>query len=119
MSYEKTTWANGDVITATKLNKMEEGIAGMCPVVFIYFPDSSAGCQAVGLDFATALSMVQEGKPFLAFSVDYNSSSGWFSAGRSQTLGVYYEETYPDQIDLQITGGVGYTWTADGISYYD
>ena len=27
MSYEKNTWANGDVITAAKLNKMENGIA--------------------------------------------------------------------------------------------
>ena len=28
MSYEKQTWANGDVITAEKLNHMEDGIAG-------------------------------------------------------------------------------------------
>lgn len=27
MAYEKTTWANGDVITAEKLNNMEDGIA--------------------------------------------------------------------------------------------
>lgn len=27
MAYNKTTWANGDVITAEKLNKMEDGIA--------------------------------------------------------------------------------------------
>jgi len=28
MGYEKQTWANGDVITADKLNHMEDGIAG-------------------------------------------------------------------------------------------
>jgi len=28
MGYEKQTWANGDVITANKLNHMEDGIAG-------------------------------------------------------------------------------------------
>lgn len=28
MSYSPTTWANGDTITAEKLNKMEQGIAG-------------------------------------------------------------------------------------------
>ena len=28
MSYEKQTWANGDVITANGLNHMEDGIAG-------------------------------------------------------------------------------------------
>ena len=28
MSYTPTTWTTGDTITATKLNKMEQGIAG-------------------------------------------------------------------------------------------
>ena len=28
MSYTKNTWANGDVITAAKLNNMEDGIEG-------------------------------------------------------------------------------------------
>ena len=28
MSYTPTTWTNGDTITAEKLNKMEQGIAG-------------------------------------------------------------------------------------------
>jgi len=27
MSYVKTTWANGDIITAEKLNKLEDGVA--------------------------------------------------------------------------------------------
>lgn len=27
MAYVKTTWANGDIITATKLNNMETGIS--------------------------------------------------------------------------------------------
>lgn len=29
MTYEKTTWVNGDIITAEKLNKIEEGINQM------------------------------------------------------------------------------------------
>lgn len=28
MSYTKQTWANGDIITAAKLNHMEDGIVG-------------------------------------------------------------------------------------------
>ena len=28
MSYEPTNWKNGDVITAQKLNKLEQGVAG-------------------------------------------------------------------------------------------
>lgn len=33
MAYTPTTWANGDTIDATKLNKMEQGIAGATPMV--------------------------------------------------------------------------------------
>lgn len=33
MAYSKTTWANGDVITAAKLNNMENGIAGAASVL--------------------------------------------------------------------------------------
>lgn len=38
MSYEKNTWNKGDVITATKLNHMEDGIAGG-GVLFINIDD--------------------------------------------------------------------------------
>ena len=33
MSYEPTNWKNGDVITADKLNHMEDGIVGSTPVI--------------------------------------------------------------------------------------
>lgn len=33
MAYEKQTWATGDVITAAKLNHMEDGIAGGITIV--------------------------------------------------------------------------------------
>lgn len=45
MSYNKTTWTNGDVITAEKLNHMEDGIAsggsgGVLVVSTVYDDDS-------------------------------------------------------------------------------
>ena len=33
MSYDKTTWASGDVVTSAKLNHIEDGIAGAEPLV--------------------------------------------------------------------------------------
>lgn len=36
MSYEKQTWASGDVITAEKLNHMEEGITTIPPIMIIH-----------------------------------------------------------------------------------
>lgn len=122
MSYTPTTWTTGDTITATKLNKIEQGVAnagGICPIVGIYCPNSSVGYQAVGLDFETALSMAQEGIPFIAYTMTYDSSAGWFLSCVSQPLAVYYTENYPNRIDLQITGGIGYYWTANGIEYHD
>lgn len=40
MAYEKTVWQNGDVITATKLNKMEDGIDS-ASIVFVVKCDES------------------------------------------------------------------------------
>ena len=34
MSYEKTTWENGDIITAEKLNNLETGVANSDGVIF-------------------------------------------------------------------------------------
>lgn len=36
MAYTKTTWATGDVVTATKLNNMENGIANATPFIIGY-----------------------------------------------------------------------------------
>ena len=41
MSYTKTTWAKGDVITATKLNNMENGIANATPFIIEYVIEGS------------------------------------------------------------------------------
>ena len=51
MSYTKNTWANGDTITAAKLNNMENGIANAGSVLFCtstydgedYYLDKTAG----------------------------------------------------------------------------
>lgn len=45
MSYEKTVWTKGDIITSEKLNKIEEGIAGGTLVIggFSYDGDAFTG----------------------------------------------------------------------------
>ena len=40
MAYTPTVWANGDVITATKLNKAENGIAAAYPLVVTISSDA-------------------------------------------------------------------------------
>lgn len=39
MSYTKTTWVTGDIITADKLNNMENGIYGSYPLLVEYTSD--------------------------------------------------------------------------------
>lgn len=36
MSYEPTTWKDGDLVTSAKLNKMEQGIAGSGGMVVVH-----------------------------------------------------------------------------------
>ena len=62
MSYEKQTWATGDVITAEKLNHMEDGIedagGGTTRVIEVVIDGSTQTLQAT-----------------------YNQILAWFSTG--------------------------------------
>lgn len=48
MAYEKNTWARGDVVTSAKLNHMEDGIAGACPLVMGGFALSGGNVVGTG-----------------------------------------------------------------------
>ena len=43
MAYEKTTWQTGDIVTAQKLNHLEQGVEGVEPLI-IPLDNSSLGC---------------------------------------------------------------------------
>lgn len=122
MSYTPTTWTTGDTITASALNKIEQGIAdggGGGVDAVIYFPNSTVGYQVYG-DFNKALEKAQQGIPLTAYELGYyQSTSSGFSAGGYNFLGTYYSSNYPNQIDLLITAGVGYRWTASGVERFD
>ena len=71
MSYTPTTWNTGDTITASALNKMEQGIAdggggGYDAEVYIYHDNNSAHNFEVTIvsgNFASLYAMVQDAKP--------------------------------------------------------
>lgn len=60
MAYTPTTWANGDTIDATKLNKMEQGIANAGAVMVVEL--SSATGQA-DHTFAEIFDALRSGTP--------------------------------------------------------
>ena len=41
MSYTKTTWSDGDVITAQKLNKLENGVANAGSILIVHENDGT------------------------------------------------------------------------------
>ncbi len=122
MAYTPTTWTTGDTITASAMNKIENGIAnaggGGTEVVIIYMPNSTIGYQAEG-DFDACLAKVQNGEPILAYVGSYASYSGGMTCYMNSLLGCAYDSNYPNRIDLPISGGFGFYWTANGVEYYD
>ena len=65
MSYEKQTWANGDIITAQKLNHMEGGIETASPLIVTFnsYYDDDLGKDIVTCDrtFSECLSAWENG----------------------------------------------------------
>lgn len=67
MSYEKTTWQNGDTITAEKLNKIENGIkdsAASVVVTHITIDVTVQGNQSVvgDMDYINLAASIESGK---------------------------------------------------------
>ena len=121
MSYTPTTWTTGDTITATKLNKIEQGIAnaGGGGVDCIIYTDSN-GNPAVYGNFDSALDKLTSGIPIAVFGYEGANSSGYFASGAYPTiLGWEYNATSPNQIKLYNASASGYIWTANGLTYWD
>ena len=125
MSYTRHTWVDDESVTYEKLNNIEDGIeeaaqsgGGGGVDAIIWFPNSTEGFQVFG-DFSAALAKVQQGIPLVALEYTYTSSTGDFQAFMARMLGTYYDTSAPNQIDLLISGGVGYRWTANGVTYFD
>lgn len=61
MAYTPTVWATGDIITAEKLNKMEQGIAGAGLQLYgPYFAANSAASLAANDATAVTLSTLED-----------------------------------------------------------
>ena len=120
MSYTPTTWTTGDTITATKLNKMEQGIANAGGGIdaLVYQERGTGDWQIIG-DFASAIAKVEDGVPLIAMYYvycNYTSVDVWWYG--PQMLGVYHEDN-TSTINLTISSVDGFTWSANGIVYYD
>lgn len=115
MAYTPTTWTTGDTITASAMNKIENGIAnagGISIDVQVWQVDSSGTLHAEG-DFASALAKASTGKPLVAFAYSGLPPTCYYC----NILGTVYESAHPDQIKLTIDSVAYYLWTANSITY--
>ena len=65
MSYTKTTWQNGDVITAEKLNKLENGVAVMIAETV------DGNTHTLNKTWAEISNMVGAGLPYLMNQIGF------------------------------------------------
>lgn len=52
MAYSKHTWSNGEVITADKMNNIEEGIAESCPILLWENYQDNFDAQTIQIDLS-------------------------------------------------------------------
>lgn len=76
MSYTPTTWQSGDVITSTKLNKLEQGVADSANVLIV--DCSSTTPYTLNYTFADIFNALRAGTPVYIRYMD-RAGSDWES----------------------------------------
>lgn len=94
MAYTPTSWQNGDVITAEKLNNMESGIAAALPVFLVTFSyDDGTDTYVADHTFAEIATAAQAGNILMICMEDEVSGNryGYGSYSQYGFWGTYYE----------------------------
>lgn len=115
MSYSPTNWTSGDIITSTKLNKIEQGISDVenSSGVLLITVDENATCNKTALEIKTAY---LAGKQIIFtyennYGISYDSLTTiaqsneelYFSCGASgNTFSASTLNDYPSNVDLLI-----------------
>ena len=94
MAYEPTSWKTGDTVTASKLNKMEQGIAGGggMAVPYVLVDEEDISGRVVGVTAGEIWGAVTAGLSviFVLQDEDYTTASALINAELSQ----YAEHLY-------------------------
>lgn len=126
MAYTPNTWVVGDVITADKLNALEQAVAAASNAgggvdAAIWNKNSVDGWQVEG-DFNAALAKISTGKPVVAiyYPTYFENTGGYiFEYYQNTILGAIWDSADPNKILLPNGSSTGFEWTANGITYYD
>ena len=91
MAYTKQVWNNGDVITAEKLNNLENGVAGSYPYINCeYSVDSTQSTVTCTNTFEELCAIAEAGTPIKAF-IDV-----WGGEERNGGFGRFFVYAYAD-----------------------
>ena len=136
MAYTPTTWTTGDTITATKLNKMEQGIANAGSAMIVGTNDAYAEATASGTmdkTFSDIYNALKSGTPVYVKigyetsgpSTDYACGMGMLSVLSAIKYDTSYRVYVADKSLGRVTGGDYYvgapcikTFTASSPSDY-
>lgn len=117
MSYEKQTWVNGEVITANKLNHMEDGIHGAYEsgLEFVEIPCSrnSSGRLTLGKTWQEIYDMMQSNRVLYFFVEDDYTSP---VIQRAKWIKFIHEVTYVNATSQE--GSITYSVMVSGKSYF-
>lgn len=112
MSYTKTNWTSGDVITAEKLNNLESGVEATSDVIsFVPIPyDVENYLKILRASYNDILSIVNDGKiPCVVDVYDYENHT-------QRRLYVFKEAVFADpgcSVTFEIIGGGNVTFIAN------
>lgn len=115
MAYTPTTWANGDTIDATKLNKIEQGIAGATPMII---ECSSTTTRTLDHTYAEIYNALNSGTPVF-IKVGFNNGSDWNTQYDSYTAvtPVIYACKYADMYRVYVAWSGRMSGTTGGTVY--
>lgn len=120
MAYTPHEWETGDVITATKLNELEQAVAGgggYDAEVSIYFGQGSSDPMVGTIikgDYATLLSMLNEKKAPNVLVRIWNDATHYAAASDAVYVYSFNEEKIVFNVYLPVSGaGSFYTFVWD------
>ena len=120
MSYTKQTWANGDTITAEKLNHMESGIegAGVGLDGIIFYGEGYSNPKAIGNFNSAKEKLTGSNKsPIVVVGFMFSNLSTYVegSTDTYAVLSFVYDADAPDRIIFPISSTMAFAWTAEGV----
>ena len=118
MSYTKQTWATGDIVTADKLNHMEDGIAGGGSAPLVCYFDENLG--HLNVTFGAIVEAVDAGRLVVHYS---NHTEGEAFHSRATMFTEYEINVTHDEQDQPNgyygTVSVGNFYTTDVVETLD